>query len=185
MTPHAAPCSILPPSKGQSAARLSCWCLVWALGSTPTVAQERDAASYDGTWSVRLQAIDGVAREATLVLQDYEGTWQPRAHAPRGPKDACGTRKIPLTVQSSTRTLLAFTVWGETIAPACPNLTVTVKPLSPQVLEGTVELGSHAAESAEVHASHSAAAERAAPAGSGASGTAATAPTPSIRLIRR
>ena len=88
------------------------------------------------------------------MLEGYDGTWQDRPGRDSAARSACGGRKVPLTVQSSSRTLLAFTVWGETVAPACPTLTIAVKPTSDKLLKASADAGSHASESPEVHASH-------------------------------
>lgn len=117
-------------------------------------AQDADASHYDGTWTVRLRCPDGSSCAARLVLRDFEGTWQD-LQGKRSAKSACGAKKIPLTVQSSKLSYLAFTVWGENISPGCATLSVLVKPVTPKVLEGRYELGVHEGESPEVHASHS------------------------------
>lgn len=111
--------------------------------------------TYDGTWSVRLTAPDGAAQAATLVLNAYEGTWQDRPGSRRAAPGACAGKKIPISVQASTTTLLVFTVWGEAVLPKCPTLTVMVRPRGESLLEGPVDQGSHGSESPEVHASHS------------------------------
>ena len=113
--------------------------------------------TYDGTWAVQLKGPDGAAQAATLMMTGYDGTWQDRPGSRRAAKTACAGKKIPLSVQASTTTLLVFTVWGEVVAPGCPTLTVTVRPRGERVLEGAADLGSHGSESPEVHASHSAA----------------------------
>ena len=162
--------------------------LLAVLGCSSAQAQPQDDQSYDGTWSVRLLATDGAARNATLVVRDYAGTWQVQPGARRAAKDPCGGRKIPLTVQSSTRTLLAFTVWGETIAPSCPTLTVTVTPVGEKTLEGTVYLESHASESPEVHASHAgppAVSGSSSATSAGATGAKRIGSAGSVRLTRR
>ena len=108
-----------------------------ACAALPAPAQEVDAASYDGTWAARLQGEGGKHREATVVLAGYDGTWQERG----GAKGACGVKKIPITVQSSTRSVVAFTVWGETVAAACPTLSVLVRPSGEKMLEGSADVG--------------------------------------------
>jgi hypothetical protein len=75
----------------------------------PSSAQEADAASYDCTWTASLQGDDGKRREATVAIVGYDGTRQDRTGAPR----ACRGKKLPITFQSSRRTVLAFAVRGE------------------------------------------------------------------------
>src|SRR5688500_6731413 len=63
-------------------------------------------------------------------------------------------KKIPLTVQSSKLAHLALTVWGETVGPGCPNLSIFVKPVGSKTLEGSYDVGVHGTERPEVHACH-------------------------------
>jgi hypothetical protein len=110
---------------------------------------------YDGAWTARLTAPDGAVQSATLELKAYDGTWQDRPGSRRAAKAACGGKKIPISVQASTPTLLLFTVWGEVVGPGCATLTVMARPRGETELGGPVDQGAHASESPEVHASHS------------------------------
>jgi hypothetical protein len=67
-------------------------------------------------------------------------------------------------------------VWGETIAPSCPVLSVLVKPAGAKVLEGVADFGVH--ERDHDHATASGAA-------SAAAGTQPAGSAGSIRLTRR
>ena len=93
--------------------------------------------TYDGTWTARVQGQDGKWREATVVIDGYGATWQDRAGGPR----ICGGKKMPITFQNSTRTVVAFIVWGVKADPACPNLTVLVRPAGDRILEGRADQG--------------------------------------------
>jgi hypothetical protein len=106
--------------------------------------------TYDGTWAVQLTGPDGAAQAATLVLKDYDGTWQDRPGSRRAAKGACAGKKIPISVQTSTTLLLALTVWGEVVAPGCPTLTVTVRPRGEARLDGLADLGSKGSGRPEV-----------------------------------
>jgi len=90
----------------------------------------------------------------------------------------CGGKKMPLTVQSSTRSQLAFTVFGDSVSESCPTLGIVVKPVDAKTLAGTVAIGTHATESADVHASHSGAS-------AADGGIAAADAANAIRLERR
>jgi hypothetical protein len=46
---------------------------------------------------------------------------------------------MPLTVPSGTRSLLAFTAFGDGVSLPCPTLTIAVKPVDAKTLEGTVD----------------------------------------------
>ena len=149
--------------------RILCVSVLAALSAPRAFAQPADDKTYDGTWSVRLQAPDGRERDATLVIAGYDGTWQNGRVRSGARKRGCGDKKVPVTIQASTRKLLAFTVWGDVVSAACPTLTVTLRPVNDKRLEGPADLGSHDSEGPEVHASHAAA--------PGPAGSAAADPT--------
>ena len=128
-------------------------------------AQELDGNFYDGTWTARLQCRTGKGTcAARLSIADFAGTWQ----------DLSGTS----AARRSTRSQLAFTVFGDSVSQACPTLGIVVKPIDAKTLAGSVAIGTHATENAEVHASHSAVS---APDGGAGAAEAAN----SIRLERR
>ena len=149
-------------------------------GAGSALAQEElDQKLYDGTWTAHVRGTHG-ARDATVVLAGYDGTWQER-----GKNSGCAGKKAPLTVQSSTAERLHFTVWGEKVGPRCPDLTIVLRPLGDKVLEGTADLGADMAESREEQVSHGEA-----PAASGAAPVAGSAArhvgtAGSVRLTRR
>jgi hypothetical protein len=164
---------------------LAPWLAIACMAS-PASAQEPDGPFYDGTWNMRMRCLDGSACQARVVISDYAGTWQDLS-GKSAAKRACGGKKMPLTVQSSTRSLLAFTAFGDGLPAPCPTLTVEVKPLDEKTLEGTIDSDGHGAESAAVHARHAAlsgsgAAAGAEPEKAGAAGATSARP---IRLERR
>jgi len=152
-------------------------CVVTAAG-----AQEVDAGHYDGSWTARLQCRSGKGMcAARLSIADFAGTWQDLSGTSAAQR-MCGGKKMPLTVQSSTRSQLAFTVFGDQVSERCPTLSILVKPVDARTLAGSVAIGLHASESPEVHASHSTAPAS----GETAASTAAGAGAPNaIRLERR
>jgi len=145
-------------------------------------AQETDAGYYDGNWTAHLQCRSGKGTcAARLSIADFAGTWQDLSGTSAA-KRMCGGKKMPLTVQSSTRSQLAFTVFGDQVSERCPTLSILVKPVDARTLAGSVAIGLHASESPEVHASHSTAPAS----GETAASTAAGAGAPNaIRLERR
>jgi hypothetical protein len=143
------------------------------------IAQEADAGYYDGRWTARLACPSGAgACIARVVIDDFGGTWQD-VSAGNASKRLCGGKKMPLTVQGSTASQFAFTVFGDSVSARCPTLSVLVRPVDANTLQGSVEIGLHANESAEIHAAHSGLPAAAAAPASGADGTR------SIRLVRR
>lgn len=130
--------------------------VVLASAASPTPAQEVDAASYDGTWTAQLHGEGGKRREAIVVLAGTDGSWQER-----GAKGACGGKKIPITVQSSTRAVVAFTVWGETVGAACPTLSVLVRPAGEKALAGSADVGVSDRDALDARAVEAAAAKKA------------------------
>ena len=140
-------------------------------------AQELDGSFYDGTRTARLQCRTGKGTcAARLSIADFAGTWQDLSGASAA-RRMCAGKKMPLTVQSSTRSQLAHTVFGDSVSEICPTLGIVIKPVDAKTLAGTVAIGTHATESAEVHAGHSAA--------SAADGDDAADAASAIRLERR
>jgi len=134
------------------------WWLAFAAVCVVTAAsaQEVDAGYYDGSWTARLPCRSGQGTcAARLSIADFAGTWQDLSGTSTATR-MCGGKEMPLTVQSSTRSQFAFTVFGDSVSESCPTLTILVKPVDAKTLAGTVDIGSHATESPEVHAHHSA-----------------------------
>jgi hypothetical protein len=159
---------------------LSGLALSLAIASVPVCApaQEMDGDFYDGTWTVRLRCPDGSACTARLVIKDFAGTWQ-NLSGKSSAKSFCGSKKLPITVQSSTPSLLALTAFGDVVSPTCPTLTVVVKPIDAKALEGTVDTNPYAAESPEIHSRHAGPSQAASNAG-----TAPGNDSPTARPIR-
>ena len=149
----------------------------------PAAAQEVDASHYDGSWTVRFKCPDGSACTARMVLKDFEGSWQD-VQGSRASKRVCGGRKLPLSVQSSKLAHLAFTAWGDSVAPSCPTLSIFVKPVSATRLEGRYDVGVQETERAEVHASHAKESATARPAAAPSAKPTAATPTDPARAIR-
>ncbi|MET0322350.1 MAG: hypothetical protein ABW069_16645 [Duganella sp.] len=101
-------------------------------------AQETDTDLYDGRWNVTMKAADGSAAAASLVVANFGGTWQDQPRKGAKVNKACSGKKFPITVQRSLPERMEFTVWGSSVAPACPDLTVLLKPVDAKTLEGTV-----------------------------------------------
>jgi hypothetical protein len=141
-------------------------------------AQELDGSFYDGNPTARLQCTTGTGTcAARLSTADFAGTWRDHSGT-SATRRMCGGKKMPLTVQSSTRSQLAFTVFGDGVSQTCPTLGIVVKPIDAKTLAGSVAIGTHATESAEVHASHSGASAR-------GGGVVAADAANAIRLERR
>jgi hypothetical protein len=102
---------------------------------------------YDGTWTATFdRGTVGPAGTATFVLADFAGTWQDGGPAALLKDSVCGTKPRPVTVQLSQKVGFAFTVFGADVSPKCPDLTVYVKHVNANTLEGTVESKAFAGE---------------------------------------
>lgn len=112
--------------------------LLCVLGVSTACAEglEPETDAYQGKWVVR--TADGKAPMAQLVVKGYEGTWLDLTKNAKSAKSACNGKKFPITVQGSKPSGFDFTAWGSSIAPACPDLTVAVKPVDAATLEGTI-----------------------------------------------
>ena len=109
------------------------------LGSEAALAQpEADTDLYDGKWVASLQTGTGNHSAARVVIANFGGTWQDLPGTNRAVNKACGGKKMPITVQRSVSTEMQFMVWGSSVAPMCPDLSVSLKPTGAKTLEGTI-----------------------------------------------
>jgi hypothetical protein len=93
---------------------------------------------YDGTWTATFDGSVGATGTARLVLRDFAGTWQDIGPANRLKDSVCGGKPMPVTVQLSQKEGFAFTAFGISVSPQCPNLEVSVKRVDAKTLEGTI-----------------------------------------------
>lgn len=100
-----------------------------------------DPGQYDGKWNVIIQPSAGKPRTAKLVLTSYSGTWYNGTTTERTKAKVCNGMKFPITVDDNDDAKLEFTAWGSSVSPECPDITVVVRPVNPNVLEGTVATG--------------------------------------------
>lgn len=115
--------------------------LAGAAFATTASAQAEPDLTYDGTWSATISPAAGPPQASRLVLRQFSGTWFGAVGTARGATGVCKGRQFPVTVQQSNASGLAFTVWGDSVAPACANLIVELKPVAEKRFEGTVEPG--------------------------------------------
>ena len=110
-------------------------CLGFAfLVSARAAGDAEEMPLYEGAWSVRLDP----QQAAQVTLRGWEGTWRWTGPA----HDGCRGKAMPITIQHSTASVLEFTAWGSTISRACPDVSLSLKPLDARLLEGTSESGS-------------------------------------------
>ena len=105
----------------------------------PALAQDADTDLYDGSWSVRVEGLAAGYQSARLVIVDYGGTWRDTSRKAAAINKACRAKTFPVTVQRSTRASFEFTVWGSSVSPACPDLSVSIKPTRSKTLEGRID----------------------------------------------
>jgi hypothetical protein len=108
--------------------------LAGAAGAQP---REMDNNLLDGRWTARVQPEGGAERTARVELRDFAGSWLEVAPK-KGKGSPCAGRKLPITVQASNGNELEFTVWGRSVLAACEDLTIVMKALDLQRLEGTI-----------------------------------------------
>ena len=101
---------------------------------------------YDGTWTATFDRSVGPTGTAKFVLEDFAGTWQDVGPADRLKGSACGAKPRPVTVQLSQKEGFSFTVFGVDVSAQCHDLTVYVKHVNANTLEGTVESKAFAGE---------------------------------------
>jgi len=101
---------------------------------------------YDGTWTATFDRNVGPTGTAKFVLADFAGTWEDVGPADLLKGSACGTKSRPVTVQLSQKEAFSFTVFGTHVSAQCQDLTVYVKHVDANTLEGTVESKAFAGE---------------------------------------
>ncbi len=101
---------------------------------------------YDGTWTATFDRSVGPTGTAKFVLNDFAGTWEDLGPADLVKGSACGTKSRPVTVQLSQKEAFSFTVFGAHVSAQCQDLTVYVKHVNANTLEGTVESKAFAGE---------------------------------------
>lgn len=102
---------------------------------------EPDSYAYDGRWKVSMQTGTGKPATADLVLTRFSGTWSDVSPGAGARPKACHGKKLPVTVQNSQARELEFTAWGSSASKACPDISMTVRPVSAKLLEGTLATG--------------------------------------------
>ncbi|MES2957043.1 MAG: hypothetical protein V4792_02595 [Pseudomonadota bacterium] len=113
-----------------------------ALFGPPVSAQSfADTNEFNGRWNVSIQSGTSRPHAAKLVLTDFDGTWQDLGARAAARAKVCRGKKFPVTVQVSQATQLEFMAWGSSVSPACPDISLTVRPVSPKVLEGRTATG--------------------------------------------
>jgi hypothetical protein len=99
--------------------------------------EEENLLLYEGEWTLR--GPDGQA--ARLLISQWDGRWQ-ETGAKRAVADAaCRGKPFPVTVHHSNRSEFEFTAWGSAIAPACPDISFSMKPVDERTLEGSTGSG--------------------------------------------
>jgi len=110
-------------------------------GANAFAQQEPDTDIFNGKWDVRIQPETGKPQTARVLIVNFGGTWTTTSLLGDRKTRACIGKKFPVTVQVSQAAALEFTAWGAQVSPACPDLTVVLKPVSEKVLEGTLGTG--------------------------------------------
>lgn len=107
------------------------------VGTTPVVAQDVDVPLYEGRWNARVQGIEGGYQSGQLVIRDYGGVWRDTSKSGSVPK-ACRGKSFPVTIQRTTATAFEFMVFGTSVAPVCPDLSVNITQFGAKLLEGSI-----------------------------------------------
>lgn len=112
--------------------------LAGALVCATAAAESQDTVEHDGTWNVRIDGDARTARQARVVIDDFEGRWQELG--PKRAGDPCrGSKPFPITVQETTAEGIEFTVWSEMVNKACPDFALVLKVVDERTLVGTLK----------------------------------------------
>lgn len=99
--------------------------------------EEEDVLLYEGEWTLRGPG----GQAARLLISQWDGRWQETGTKRTAGDAACRGKPFPVTVHHSTPSEFEFTAWGSAIAPACPDVHYSMKPVDPRTLEGTTGTG--------------------------------------------
>ena len=83
-----------------------------SLFATAAAGQAEPDVTHDGHWLATIRADGGKPQSARFVLRQFSGDWIGASGRASATGNACAGRKLPITVQASTASALAFTVWG-------------------------------------------------------------------------
>ena len=115
--------------------------LLFGLCATAAFARGSDPNQYDGEWKVIIQPSAGKPRIAKLLLTSFSGTWYNGTTTDRTEAKVCKGKEFPVTVAHNEDTELEFTAFGSSVSPKCPDITVEVRPVNSNLLEGTLSTG--------------------------------------------
>ncbi|MEO7244303.1 MAG: hypothetical protein ABIX12_04055 [Rubrivivax sp.] len=135
------PSTLSLPPRGRLASLWTCAvAAALALPGAATAQAETTNADYDGRWSATVRDASVPTRTARVEIEGYDARWHDRTPHTAANR-ACAGKMFPVTVQSRSNREIAFTVWGSSVAPACPDFPVVLSPVRPNVLEGRIESG--------------------------------------------
>jgi hypothetical protein len=115
--------------------------LLFGLCATAVFARGSDPNQYDGKWKVIIQPSAGKPRIAKLLLANFSGTWYNGTTTDRTEPKVCSGKEFPVTVAHSEDTELEFTAFGSSASPECPDITLELRPVNSNLLEGTMSTG--------------------------------------------
>lgn len=107
------------------------------LAAAAQAKEEENVLLYEGTWTLR--GPDGQA--ARLLISQWDGRWQETGARRTVANAACRGKAFPVTVHHSNPSEFEFTAWGSAIAPACPDIHFSMKPVDERTLEGRTGSG--------------------------------------------
>jgi hypothetical protein len=100
-------------------------------------AQDHDGNFHDGRWSVVIDGSEAGYRSASVEIRDFAGFWRDTSPPQRVKHRACAGKRFPVTVQRNRVGDIEFMVWGSSVSPDCPDLSVLAKPEGARVLLGS------------------------------------------------
>ena len=109
--------------------------------TAPFALRASDPDQYNGKWKIIIQPSAGKPRIAKLLLANFSGTWYHGTTTVRTEAKVCNGKEFPVTVAHNEDTELEFTAFGSSVSPKCPDITVEVRPVNSNLLEGTLSTG--------------------------------------------
>lgn len=109
--------------------------------AAPTLAQPADTQEYDGKWTATIVGGPAGNRVGRVAIANFAGTWTEVGKKNSSNGGCIGKKPFQITVQESTTDEFEFTVWSAMVSSACPDLSITLKPVDAKTLVGTTGQG--------------------------------------------
>lgn len=115
--------------------------LAATLGALPCMPASADDASLIGRWAGDYRSVEGLEREAELVVTDSGATWTGKPKRSAGKQNPCFNRAFAVLIEGDTPGRHLLWVKASQAIPLCKDLRLQLVRVSPTRLEGQFRSG--------------------------------------------